>query len=357
MKKSKMILVIMLVAIISSLIVTKFIFDGIKPLEFLRDDNLQDFDQKQLEKFYTDAPELISTGEILDVKYVISREIDPYDSIFLFLFKTDQPKRINNLQISFKTEIDGKLEEHIFTKEYNDSYKLYQDIDYGNYYENPKKDVPRLLKVSIPYILESSEMEEIKSKYGENLDTNEFTFVFNFTDKSTEKHSVVADKNKMLQLIKNDLDESMQEIIENYNGKDCKIIDGFEYCTGKINKLLQNLSWKYVMYPEDGLREIYEFFDLVENSKNRKIIIENEGIINVFHSTSMKEFTSEDLEVIVDHIKRLFMNCDFNKESKGYSSFYYYLNKINERYEELTGNILVPKDFRNYEVDELFQEN
>lgn len=70
----------------------------------------------------------------------------------------------------------------------------------------------------------------------------------------------------------------------------------------------------------------------------------------------MEEFTSEELKKIMLYIKKIYTKCNFNLDSPGYFNFYEIVKKINNVYEEKTGDILVSKDFGYYEVDEVFKK-
>lgn len=353
MRKHKTIIFILIFSISISLIVISYVMDAINGLDFLSDNKLNDVDKVELENFYTEYPEIISQGKVLDIKYTWCDESDPYGSRFVFLFKSDKPKLINNLEVHFKILQNGIVKEHVYINDYNDSYEFYESLNYN------KSKKLKILRKPFSLLVNANNPDTYKDfidKYGRNLDINEFKFIFNFTDGTREEHYIVANKEKSLAINSYKLDKTMEEIIEEYKGPE-EFEEYYNDTEGDINKLIINLSVQYQIYSEKGLEDIYRFFTLIENSKNKKKVLENERILRVFRDSSMEEFTSEELKGIMIHIKQLYTNCNFDKDSDGYIDFYNTVKVINEKYEELTGNILVPKDFRNYEVDEIFQEN
>lgn len=355
MKSYKIIIVLMastLLVISLSFLLISFMYDIGSGTAFLSKDELYVFDQIQQDKFYKDYPEMISKGDILDVKYTLCRESDPYGSEFIFLFKGEKVKKIINLEIHFKTENDGKINNRIKVMEYVSDYEFYEDLNYNKDRNKPRiilKTFDNLLGVTNP-----TSYDELINEYGNNLSVDEFTFVFTFKDRTNEKHHVIADKEKSLSLNSYTLDKTMEEIIEEYNGP-VDFIQYYNDTEGDINKLLINLEVQYQIYTEKGLSEIYRFYELIENSKNRKKILENEAVFSVFSSSSLDELNIINLEKIIDHIKKLYRYCNFEAGTTGYSSFYSMVDLVNEAYEIKTGKSIVTGNFKNLEMSEVLE--
>lgn len=351
MKKSQIITIFVLSIISLSLLVVGFILDRIKGPKFIAEKRLYAFDKVEIDKFYEEFPEIISVGEAVDVKYTYCNQIKPYSSVFVFLFKDERPKRIETLEVHFKTFQNGEEKEHIYINDYN-NYYFYESLNYSKHRSKLRvlrKSFSKLIGVESPI-----DYKEKIEEYGKELNINEFKFIFNFSDGSNETHNIVADKEKSLKMQSYELKKSMEEIINEYKGP-VNFVRYYNEDEGDINKLIINLDVQLQIYPEKGLNEIYRFFELIKSSKNRKKILENEAIFSIFPSSLLNELDVIDLEKMIDHIKKLYRDCDFEAGTTGYSSFYSMVDLVNETYESKTGKSIVTGNFRNLEMNEVLE--
>lgn len=351
MKKSQIITIFVLSIISLSLLVVGFILDRIKGPKFIAEKRLYAFDKVEIDKFYEEFPEIISIGEAVDVKYTYCNQIKPYSSVFVFLFKDERPKRIETLEVHFKTFQNGEEKEHIYINDYN-NYYFYESLNYSKHRSKLRvlrKSFSKLIGVESPI-----DYKEKIEEYGKELNINEFKFIFNFSDGSNETHNIVADKEKSLKMQSYELKKSMEEIINEYKGP-VNFVRYYNEDEGDINKLIINLDVQLQIYPEKGLNEIYRFFELIESSKNRKKILENEAILNVFDIGTIERLNIDDLDKIIKYISKLFTNCELDKKSKGYLNLYDTIKEINEAYEIKTGKSIVTGNFRNLEMSEVLE--
>lgn len=361
MIKGKILSFVLIIFVLSSIFIFYFVNDAMSGPSFLDNTKLSEFDKLELDTIYKEYPETISFGNLLDVKYLNYNSVFKLDCEFAFVFKNDKPKRMNNLIIRYNSLIDGQEKENEYIINYYDSYDFYDNVNYKN------KGKTRLHRYTLFNLFDLDSYVE-KMEHGKDLnyysefikkfgyiDVDKINFVFNFSDGTSEEHCVIADKDKILDMKSYELDDDANEIIKKYKEPE-SFIEGYYEENGDLNKLIINLEKQYIVFPEVGLNDIYNFFDIITISENKKKIIENEYVLNVFRSTTMEEFTSEELKKIMLYIKKIYTECNFNLDSLGYSNFYEIVKKINNVYEEKTGNILVSKDFGYYEVDEVFKK-
>ncbi|NBK96739.1 MAG: hypothetical protein EOM50_01735 [Erysipelotrichia bacterium] len=350
MKKYKIYAIVILLIISFSLSMIWFLKDIATGLDFLPNDKLLHIDQFALEDFYTECPETISEGKVLDVKYIFYKTVSPTTSEIAFLFKGDKPKRMKNVEIYFDVLNGNTKNEAVFIKDCHDGYDFYDIINYKKY-----KDKVRFLYIPFDSLIGFSAYEKFMEDYGNNFIADRLTFVFNFSDGTSETHTLIGDKEKSLKMNSYELDKSMDKIISDYDKKE-DFIPYYKDEEGDLNKLIMNLNTEYFIYNESAMEKIYNFFELINNAKNKDKIIRNEPILNVFASTKFTELDAVALKKIMKCVKTLYTHSDFNDDAEMYTHFYDYVKKINEVYEDKTGEILVPKYFDDYEVDEIFNK-
>lgn len=315
----KILLIISCTILAGIIVVFAFGYFVFGPITFINDNDLNSYSKQWLSKFYNEFPEIISEGEHVDIKYVDFNQFSQRNSTFAFVFKGDEYKKIKSMELIF-TVIDSKenKKETLLVKDF-DPFRA--NTLYNDRQTLGKKAVRiRLLQIeefggeALSYFSETN---------NDVYDISNIEIKLYYDDYKTdvETHKLSVDYEKMLTSKLIEIDDDISNIIMNFDPNDEILLENF-------NNYVMNLDEEYVYSQETGYTKILNFFQMIEDSPNKKQIVENTFVFDCLISTPFYEMTYEQLNEIYNHVKILYDGeLDLNKSQINYLKMF--LSDIN----------------------------
>ncbi|MDF9825522.1 hypothetical protein M2475_001969 [Breznakia sp. PF5-3] len=308
MKKKALLVSILIVSvIILSVSLVNFVTDKKSEINI---DKMTDYEEKQIERFYNKSPELISSGEIFDIKYVFYNQYDQSLSNFEIVIKGTTYYKIDKIIISFCENNKNECKKVSLEKENIELFNLkngkpvkYNNIglmDFDESWKYAKKEQYDLSKVEI----------EI------------------FYNNKSEKFDLVAIKESLIKLY--EPKSKLEEAIKKYKFDDYESIFFSE-----LNQWVQYIRNIYY-YDLEMYRDKLSVFTktLNESKKGNEILKEETRILNAYIPNVRTDESSindyETSKFIYEQLKQLYNKDGLDISSSVKTEVLYAIYNVNK---------------------------